>query len=207
MNLYNIYIKSFYGSNLWNINSRECHRLYSTWNIAVRECFQLSRLTHRYFIEAISQFFHTFVDICIRLVTFDNSLIEAAKAAISLLAKITRKDCRTVHGQNMKFIAKRCDLTSIDGMTSPQVKSTLKYLPIPIDEEWRLDIISEMLSFKAECLYDEDFNKEEINSMLEMLCYITQKPFTNLTTVSAYLVIQICTTLCVCPINNNNNNP
>ena len=53
MNLFNIYTKSFYGFNLWNINSKECHRLYSNWNIAVGKCFQISWQTHCYLIEKI----------------------------------------------------------------------------------------------------------------------------------------------------------
>ena len=126
MNLFNIYTKSFYGSNLWNINSNECQRLYSSWNIAVRECFQISRLTHRYLIEEISQFFHPLVDISSRLVKFDKSLTESTKPAIRILATVKRKDCRTSHGTNMKFIANRCDISSIDDLTPHLVKSSMR---------------------------------------------------------------------------------
>ena len=125
MKLYNIYTTSFYGSNLYALFSKECNKIYTSWNIAVRDCFQLSRLTHRYLIEDISGSIHPMVALSSRLVNFDKSLINCCKPAIRLLANLKRKDCRTVHGNNLAQIAIKSDIKDMSELTSSTVKSKM----------------------------------------------------------------------------------
>ena len=56
----NIFTTSFYGSNLWDIFSSDCERLFKSWNVAIRQAFDVSMCTHRYLIEAISKSMHVF---------------------------------------------------------------------------------------------------------------------------------------------------
>ena len=39
MRLMNIFASSFYGSGLWDLQSRECDRLFKSWNVTVRMVF------------------------------------------------------------------------------------------------------------------------------------------------------------------------
>ena len=43
MKLVSIYLSSFYGSNLWDLNGAGSQRLYATWNIMVRMTFNMPR--------------------------------------------------------------------------------------------------------------------------------------------------------------------
>ena len=49
MNLINIYLSHFYGSNLWNLF--DIDNIYVTWNNIVRNVYNLPKCTHRFFIE------------------------------------------------------------------------------------------------------------------------------------------------------------
>ena len=62
----NLYATSFYGSNLWNLFSKECERIYTSWNIAMRQCYNLNRTTHRYLIESVTGALHPKVLLCSR---------------------------------------------------------------------------------------------------------------------------------------------
>ena len=48
----------FYGSQLWNLFTQEAARLEKTWNISVRMVLDVSRNTHRFFIEPLSEMQH-----------------------------------------------------------------------------------------------------------------------------------------------------
>ena len=58
LKLYDIYNCDFYGSNLWDLYSRDVQKLLNSWNIAIRILIDLPRETHRYFIEPISNIPH-----------------------------------------------------------------------------------------------------------------------------------------------------
>ena len=168
--MYDIYPKSFYGSSLYDLFLSECNRLYTSWNIAVRDCFQFSRLTHRYLIEEVSQTMHPMVALSCRFVNFDKSLKYSSKPSICLLAKLKRHDTRTVHGNNLAQIAKRSDTDDLENITSYLVKTNMRYSAVPECETWRLSVINDMMSIKAENYPLEQYEHNEINNMLLVAC-------------------------------------
>ena len=56
--LTNMFNTSFYGSNLWDIFSADCEKLYRSWNVSMRQAFNLHWGTHRYLIETLSDTLH-----------------------------------------------------------------------------------------------------------------------------------------------------
>ena len=68
LKLYDIYTCDFYGSNLWDLYSRDVQKLLNSWKIAIRILFDLPRETHRYFIEPISIVPHIKTVLCTRFV-------------------------------------------------------------------------------------------------------------------------------------------
>ena len=94
-------------------------------DIAIRDCFQVSRLTHRYLIESISESMHPMVFLSSRLVNFDKSLTICSKSAFRLLVKIKQTDCQTVHGKNLMKIAKKCKVNEVDQLSSSIVKANM----------------------------------------------------------------------------------
>ena len=170
MKLYDIYTKSFYGSNLYSLFSSECERLYTSWNIAVRDCFNIPRMSHKYLIEEISQTVHPFVALSSRLVKFDNSLINTTKSFLRLLVNLKRTDYRTNHGKNLRKISSKCGLTNLEELNCQIVKSSLKYFQIPENETWRLGGINDMLDIYAENYFIDNFEHNDLDDILKIAC-------------------------------------
>ena len=55
-------------------------------------------------------------------------------------------------------------------LSETDINSTLKYSKVPIEEAWRVPIIKEFLSVKFCDIDLEQFEKDEIHSMVDMLC-------------------------------------
>ena len=136
----------------------------------MRDCFQVSRLTHRYLIEDISQSMHPQVALCSRFINFDKSLKTSPKSSIRLLSLIKRNDRRTVHGGNLAKIAAKCSSDNIDDLSSFSVKTEMKYITIPEDDAWRVDVISDMLAIKTENYHLDNFEQNDIDNILLTAC-------------------------------------
>ena len=113
---------------------------------------------------------HPMVFLSSRLVNYDKSLIACNKPAIRLLVNLKRNDCRTVHGNNLMNIAKKCDMKIINELSSLIVKSKMKYVSTPESETWRLQVIHDMMSIKAENYFIDNFDHNDINNILYTAC-------------------------------------
>ena len=82
LKLYNIYTCDFYGSNLWDLYSRDVQKLLNSWNIAIRILFDLP-------IEPISNVPHIKTVLCTRFVQFVTSLLNCQKLCIRLLVDLS----------------------------------------------------------------------------------------------------------------------
>ena len=163
----NLFTTSFYGSSLWNHNSKDCDKFFTSWNVAIRHCFGVSRKTHRYLIEEISQSYHPQVMMSSRLVSFHSSLISSNKFPVRFLARLKENDQRSVLGQNLAIIRKICGGKIL---SKNLVKKTMKYFPIPEEEKWRLSIIRELLDCKDGSKEMLNFTRTEIEDMLDHIC-------------------------------------
>ena len=166
----NIYTTSFYGSNLWDIFSKDCERLYKSWNVAMRMNFDVNRCTHRYLIEPMSKSMHPKVMLSSRYVTFYRSLILSAKLPVRFLARLYEADNRTVLGRTLATLCRLCSVTNLSSLTSQCVKNKLKYFEVPEPEEWRVDMVTELLRLRKEKLSLPEFSSEEIKNILDFVC-------------------------------------
>ena len=135
----------------------------------MRQCFGVDRVTHRYLIENMLENLHPKVMMCSRLVTFQKSLLTFGKLPVQFLARLREKDQRTVFGQNLRKIEKECEKSS---PSKDEVKKLMTYSPVPATEKWRIPILKELLSFKADDLALEipNFSKSEVEDLLQYLC-------------------------------------
>ena len=168
--LINLYATSFYGSATWDINSRECDKLYKSWNVTIRHVYKLDRRTHRYFIEPISQCLHPRVMLASRYVTFHKSLIKSNKLGVRFLARLNENDNRTLLGRTLGSLAQECCVNDIGSLAPSLVKKMCPYFSVPELEKWRIPIVKELLSIQEGLLSLENITKEEISEMLEHLC-------------------------------------
>ena len=164
MRLMNIFAASFYGSGLWDLQSRECDRLFKSWNVTVRMVFGVPPTTHRYLIEPLAGTSHARTMLCFRYVKFKEMLYSSSKVMVNLLARITAEDMRTVMGKTMAKL--KTDLNGME-VSCSNIKDHLKYFPVPELETWRIDYLEELLDAKN--LVIENMNADDIAAMIGLL--------------------------------------
>ena len=168
--LINVYATSFYGAGTWDIFSRDCDRLYKSWNVTIRQVFDLDWSTHRYLIEHVSGCLHPRVMLASRLVTFHKSLVTSNKFPVRFLSRLNKKDLRTVLGRNMKVILDECGLPRLDQLSANLVKQNCCYFNVPMEQQWRLPLVSELLQVRGKNLHLGGYENTEVETMLKYLC-------------------------------------
>ena len=163
INLINVYLLSFYGSNLWNLFN--CDQVYTTWNNVIRNVFELPARTHRYLIEPVSDTPHIFTVLMNRFINFYCNLCRSDKLIICNLRNVQENDMRSTFGRNLRNI---CMNTGIDVLNISQAKNKVKYQVISELNAWRVPILKELLDSKNSNL-SSFLNNFEV---LEMMNYI-----------------------------------
>ena len=126
-------------------------------------------MTHRYFIEIMSNCLHPQVLLCSRFFKFTTTLQNCNKPPVRLLANLYKDDLRTVYGQNLNSISKMCD-TSITELTPHLIKTEMQYCNVPQAENWRIPLLMELLDIRDEKSNLEGFSKQEVYDMLNFVC-------------------------------------
>ena len=156
LKLYNIYAMSLYGSCLWDLFSEKCERLYKAWNVTVRMACNISRYSHRYLIEPVSNTLHPKVILCSRFVKFHNYLKEnCSKPVVNVPSKICTNDLRTTYGSNLHKISKSCDVADLNPIN---VKRSMNK-----EQKWRLPIINNLLLVNNEKFIDRRMQHRRIH--------------------------------------------
>ena len=162
-----IYATSFYGSNLWNLYSKDCERIFSAWNVSIRQCFGLARETHRYFIEDISEVLHPKTVMCGRLAGFHRTLKTSLKFPIRFLVNLKERDQRSYFGENLCKIGKECGKPF---PTKEEVKKHLKFFRVPENEKWRIPLIKDLIACKYGMGDIPNLSLAEIEEILGSIC-------------------------------------
>ena len=89
------YAMSIYGSNTWDIYSKDCEKLYKSFNVAIRQILEVDRCTQRYMIESLSQCPHMKTILASRYITFYRSLHSTKTMPVRFLARVSEFDQRT----------------------------------------------------------------------------------------------------------------
>ena len=170
--LMNIYATTLYGSNTWDIFSKDCEKLYSSFNIAIRQILRIDRCTHRYLIEPLSNCYHLKTVIASRYATFHKSLLSSVKKPVRFLARMNEFDLRTVLGKTLNKLAL---MTGLDGsylakLTASYVKKNMKYAQVPETECWRVPLCDELLGVQNGERWLEGFTLEEQDDLLRFVC-------------------------------------
>ena len=170
--LVNTYATSFYGSGLWNLDSSECEKVYTSWNVTIRQIFKINRCTHRNLIESVSQCLHLKVMLASRFVTFFRSLINCSKVNVRFLARLCQADQRTVLGRNLSSLLDQCGTPEVkaDDLTSMMIKRKCCYSRLSDTEQWKASMLKELIEIRDGQLKLENLDAEEVAIIIEHLC-------------------------------------
>ena len=102
MKLYNC---SFYGSNLWDLDSSSAKQIYSAWDTNVKLTWSVPRATRSYLVEQVlsSGYTSARVDILAKFAGFFKSLRLSPSPEVSFLTFLVGRDLRTVTGRNLRY--------------------------------------------------------------------------------------------------------
>ena len=101
LNMINSYATPFYGSALWNLQSKDCEKLFNAWSVSIRNVMKLDRRTHRHLIEPLSGYSHIKTVLYARYVNFYNSAIKSPKFTVRFLARLFERDHRSTFGKTL----------------------------------------------------------------------------------------------------------
>ena len=169
VDLYDKYACSFYGSNLYNLFCHETERIYAAFNVAIRQAFYLPFNAHRYFIESLLQRPHLKIQLCSRFVKFVQNNDNCTKPVIRLLSSICKTDNRTTYCKNLVNIAHECN-SKLSDLSSIDVKNNMSYFPVPLGQEWRIELLLNLLSIKSNIFNVENFDSVELDEILYFVC-------------------------------------
>ena len=104
-----------------------------------------------------------------RFVGFTSKLLSSKKEVLRNVFEVLRKDCRSTTGANIRNIKLECNSGPSEQLSAERV-SSLKFHPVPQEEEWRIDFVKDLMSMRDNGMDDNTMSKDELITMLEHLC-------------------------------------
>ena len=104
-----------------------------------------------------------------RFVKFIQSLVSCSKPSVQYLANISKDENRTLMGRTLSRISREIKIAKAE-LSSSCVNKSMSYLSVPDDNQWRINIIHELLDTRSSSLSLPNFNPTEIKVMLDYLC-------------------------------------
>ena len=73
-------------------------------------------------------------------------------------------------GRTLHSLGKQCEVGDIELLTANIVKRKTVYSKVPAGEEWRPDIVAELLKLRTDSLSVDGLTSAEIQDMLDFVC-------------------------------------
>ena len=170
VDLVHTYATCLYGSNLWDLQSPSCEKIFNSYNVTIRNILNIDRRTHRCLIEPLSGRLHLKTLLASRFVSFYRSAIESEKFPVRYLMRLCENDRRTVVGRTLGWLRSVCGVSSASTLTPSLVKRHLKYKQLDENELWKVNVAKEMLDAIHGGNMVPGFSKDELNTVLTFVC-------------------------------------
>ena len=169
MNLITSFATSMYGSCTWFLFSKSCEKIHKSWNVLIRIVFNLDRKTHRSLIQPVSETCHLKTMLLSRFFKFYKTLETSEMFPVRFMAKLNQFDKRTVLGLNLSNLEDECN-SSLDLLTSRNIKERHFYKTPMEDDEWRLPLIQDILQLREDKVSIDGFTKDETEEIINFAC-------------------------------------
>ena len=164
----NIFNTSFYGSQLWDLFSKEATRVEKTWNISQRTILRLPRSSHRYFIEPLSNTRHITFSLIKRFTNFIQKVADSSKYVLRRVLAAVKDDSRSTSGNNLRKIMLMVGKNAAEPVTHKDLK-TLTYAPVPHNQEWKIQLAREILEIKNGKLEMKLLDYKDLDEVLKVV--------------------------------------
>ena len=160
--LLSIYSTALYGSNLWQINSDEHHKLNRSWTIAVKMIWDLPAPTHTCYLESLSPVPHLEAVLTGRYIGFIQNLACSGKSLLRLLFSSCSSAQNSLTGQNIQYLLSKL-------LAEKQIIKSTRVYPMTDDASWKLKLMEEICLIKKGHL-EIDFDSEDLENILDYIC-------------------------------------
>ena len=150
-----IYNSSWFGSPLWDLYGNAAKKIESCYNRSIKILSGLPLATHRSLIEIITKKTHLKKILLKRFLMMISKLKQSEKPLVKTLLDVTLKNCRSTTGRNMRNIlleSKYQDTNDLD----PSIINEFSYHPLPVEDGWIGENVSELLAAKEAGNLDTD---------------------------------------------------
>ena len=144
-------------------------RIESSYNRSVKIMLDLPYQTHRYLIEPLTGMEHVKRVLIRRFLSFMEKIAKSGKKAIRMLMETSKKDVRSVTGRNFREIMLLVGKTSVESVTKAD-GNKVEYFPLKQSDKWRVEFIKEIIEIKNKTFDIDNFQKEELQTILTELC-------------------------------------
>ena len=169
LHINNVYNCNFTESPLWNLFGFEARKLEKTWNVSIRQMFDLPRETHRYLVEPVSEYPHLRKILMCRFISFLNQVNNSGKNVPKDLLNTIQYDTKSITGNNIRNILRLTKKVKIEDVKKQDILK-LDYFTIPEGENWRLNLIRDIVETQNSVYEIQDFSVEELKDMLAYAC-------------------------------------
>ena len=159
-----IYNTSFYGCVLWDLFSKEAERLEKTWNVSQRLMLGLSRESHRYFIEPISETRHIIFHIYKRFVKFLSQMTSSRKGILRSLCNVVMNDCQSTTGRNLRRLQLLFNSGSFTELQR-DVKTNRAYQEADVNDLWKIEAVKDLTNAMYDNTILPNFTRDEISDI------------------------------------------
>ena len=125
--------------------------------------------THRFLIEPLIGEMHVKRVLISRFLGFMEKIASSNKRAVKMLMETSKKDVRSITGQNFRNIMLLVGKTSVDKVEKEDAKN-VEYHPIKNEDLWKVAAIQEVIEVKSRTLEIDDFSQNELEDKLTYLC-------------------------------------
>ena len=169
LELNQVYNSHYSSSPLWNLFGHGAMRIESSYNRSVKIMLDLPYQTHRYVIEPLTGMEHVKRVLIRRFLSFMQKIAKSGKKAIRMLMETSKKDVRSVTGRNFREIMLLVGKTSVESVTKAD-GNKVEYFPLKQNDKWRVEFIKEIIEIKNKTFDIDNFQKEELQTILTDLC-------------------------------------
>ena len=165
-----IFSSDCYGLMLHDLSSPSSESIFKCWNTAIKLIWNVPRSTYTYIVENLLAInFQTLRNqIYSRYSTFFQSLLSSSSKEVSFLANIVSRDCQSVTARNLRLVENAAGGSPWD-YSSNRLKSQLKKIPVPENDEWRLSLLLKLLEKRRQ---EENLllDTKRLTKMIDSLC-------------------------------------
>ena len=154
------YCSSAYGSNLWDLGSREAVMLMNAWRTGHKLAWDVPRSCHTYLVQTVlaPQDFSLRASLMNRSVGFFRGLLASPSKEVTVVALLAARDLRSSLGSNLALVR---GATKLDpwAASRAQLKAALEaddLVPVPQLDSWRAPALEKLLSARVQAYYAGD---------------------------------------------------